>query len=72
MAQLANLEFRELGFDMNSLPDQVMPHFLDGKDKSKTFLFDQVVATFCANQGFTEIIDGLLGTFIILLCEQST
>ena len=57
---------------MNSLPNQVMPHLLDGKDKSETLLFDQVVATFCANQGSTEIIDGLLGAFIILLCEQST
>jgi len=57
---------------MNSLPDQVMPHLLDGKDKSEILLFDPVVATFCANQGSIEIIDGLLGAFIILLCEQST
>jgi len=56
---------------MNSLPDQVMPHLLDGEDKSKTFLFNWVVVTFSPNQGSVEIIDGLLGTFIVLLCEQS-
>ena len=49
-----------------------MSHFLDGKDKSKAFLFYRVVAAFCPNQGSAEIIDGLLDTFIILLCEQST
>jgi len=57
---------------MNSLPNQVMSHFLDGEDKSKTFLLNWVIATFSANQGFAEIIDGLLDIFIILLCEQST
>jgi len=52
---------------MNILPDQVIPHLLDVKDKSKAFLFDRFVATFCANQGSAEIINGLLGTLIILL-----
>ena len=44
MAQLANIEFMELSFviktegdclldDMNNLPEQVMSHLLDGKDK---------------------------------------
>jgi len=51
---------------MNSLPDQVMPHLLDGEDKCKAFLFDRIVVTFCPNQGSAEIIDGLLGAFIIL------
>jgi len=57
---------------MNGLPDQVILCLLDGEDESKTLFFDCVVATFSPNQGFAEIIDGLLGTFIILLCEQST
>jgi len=48
-----------------------MPHLLDGEDKSKTFLFNRVVATFSPNQGSAEITDSLLVTFFILLCEQS-
>jgi len=40
-----------------------MPQLLDGKDKSKAFLFNWVVANSNPNQGSTEIIDGLLGTF---------
>jgi len=56
---------------MNSLPDQVMLHLLDDKDKSKAFLFNWFVATFNSNQGSAEIVDCLFGTFIILLCELS-
>jgi len=57
---------------MNILLDQVMSCLLDGEDESKALLFDWVVATFSPNQGSAEIIDGLVDTFIILLCEQST
>jgi len=57
---------------MNGLPDQIMLCLLDGGDESKTLFFDWVIATFNTNQGSAEVIDGLLSTFIILLCEQST
>jgi len=57
---------------MKGLPDQVMSCLLDGKGENKTLLDDWVLVTFSPNQGSVEIIDGLLSTFIILLCEQST
>jgi len=60
------------GNDMNGLPDQVISHLLDGEDKSKALFLDWVVTTIRPNKGSAEIIDGLSGTFIILLCEQST
>jgi len=55
---------------MNGLSDKVMSRLLDGEDKSKALFFDWIVATFSPNQDSAEVIDGLLGTFIILLCEQ--
>jgi len=57
---------------MNGLPDQVMLCILNGKDKSKALFLDWVVATFYPNQGSAEVVDGLLGTFIILWWKQGT
>ena len=57
---------------MNGQPDQIMSCLLDGEDKSEVFFLDWVVATFSHNQGSAEVVDGLLDTFIILLCKHGT
>jgi len=54
---------------MNGLPDQVMSRLLDGEDKSEVFFLNNVAVTFGPNQGSAEIVDGLLGTFIIFSCK---